>query len=196
MLTGVPNEETVRRAQNGDRAAFGALVREFGPRAVNLAHQLVGNRELAGEVAQEALVKAWTNLKQLKAEAAFYPWLARIVVNQARNQFRTRSRRPASASDIGSDLSLDDGGLKVSGRVNDEIEPPLKAAQLQELRGALDKAMNELPFNYKTALVMFTQDGLSHAEIAASLEIPEETARWRVHQARKMLREKLKAYID
>jgi DNA-directed RNA polymerase specialized sigma24 family protein len=43
---------------------------------------------------------------------------------------------------------------------------------------------------------MFTLDGMSHAEIAATLEIPEETVRWRVHQARKMLREKLKEYID
>jgi RNA polymerase sigma-70 factor (ECF subfamily) len=190
------NNETVRRAQNGDRAAFAALVREYGARAVNLAHQLVGNRELAGEIAQEALVKAWGNLRQLKSEAAFYPWLARIVVNQARNQFRAAGRRPASATDIDGELNLDNGGMTVSGRVNDEVEPPFKTAQLRELKAAMHKAMAELPFNYRSALAMFTLDGMSHAEIAATLEIPEETVRWRVHQARKMLREKLKEYID
>jgi RNA polymerase sigma-70 factor (ECF subfamily) len=195
MVTTAEQNETVRKAQAGDRAAFAELVREYGPRAVNLAHQLVGNREAAGEVAQEALVKAWSHLKQLQNGAAFYPWLARIVVNQARNRHRASVRRPAAATDVDAELNLDDGGLAARGRVNDETAGPLHNAQARELREALDRALEELPFNYKSALVMFTMDGMSHAEIAKSLDIPEETVRWRVHQARKMLKGRLKGFM-
>lgn len=196
MVTGAISEDVVRRAREGDRTAFAALVREYTPRVVNLAQQLVGNRELAGEVAQEAMVKAWSHLPQLKTDNAFYPWLARIVVNQVRNTFRSRGRRPATATDIDADFSLDESGMQVTGRVNDEVESPLKSAQARELKEALDRALASLPTNYRTALVMFTQEGMPHSEIAAILGIPEETVRWRVHQARKMLREKLKSHLE
>jgi RNA polymerase sigma-70 factor (ECF subfamily) len=190
MVVRVADSETVRRAQGGDRTAFAELVREYGPRALNLARRLVADRDSAGEVTQEALVKAWSHLPQLKEGAAFYPWLARIVVNQARNVFRSRARRPLVDVDIDADFT--EG--RAVGRP--EAPGPLKNAQEQELRGALERAVAELPFNYRTALVMFTVDGMKHSDIAAALDIPEETVRWRVHQARKMLREKLKQYMD
>lgn len=190
MVVRATDTEMVRRAQSGDRNAFAELVHEYGPRALNLARRLVNDRDSAGDVAQEALVKAWSHLPQLKEGAAFYPWLARIVVNQARNMFRAQSRRPIADVEIDNDFTE---GV-VPGR---EANPgPVKTAQARELSGAVDKAVAALPFNYRTALVMFTVDGMKHADIAAALDIPEETVRWRVHQARKMLREKLKEYMD
>ena len=85
-------EELIARAQAGDRAAFGALVREHGDEVYTLARRLVGDPHLASDIAQEALIRAWKALPSFRRDAALSTWLHRITVNTAWNQ-RRRARR-------------------------------------------------------------------------------------------------------
>ncbi len=85
-------KELIARAQAGDRAAFGALVREHGDEVYTLARRLVGDPHLAADIAQEALIRAWKALPNFRGDAALSTWLHRITVNTAWTQ-RRRARR-------------------------------------------------------------------------------------------------------
>jgi RNA polymerase sigma-70 factor (ECF subfamily) len=192
-----PREQTaewVRRARRGDREALALLVGEYHAKLVNLTLGLTGNSHVAEDIAQQAWVKACTNLKRLRQAKAFYGWLVRIVLNLVKNRYRSERLRPSAASDLDDSGLLDLGEVAaVGGRVDGA--GPTHRAQMTDLQEALDAALAELPMAYRAPLVMFSVDGMPHTEVAEVLGIPAQTVRWRVHQARRMLREMLEGHL-
>ena len=183
----------VQLAQSGDREAFAVLVDRHGARFVNLAGRLCGSADLAAELVQEALLKAWRNLRRLRDPSAFYPWVARILVNLAKNHFRHQAvhGRHIATDDfswVSPDTPLSPHHQQAPG--------PVKQLQDRELGEAVDCAVNALPEKYRLPLILFSQDGLSHQEVGDILDIPAVTVRWRVHHARNILKEWLAPYMN
>ncbi len=166
-------EEFVRRAREGDLAAFDRLVERYQDAVCGVAFGIVGSFDDAQDIAQEAFLQAWRDLRDLADPARFPAWLYRIAANRSRDHLRRRrdDTRPDTP-----DLPSPDPGPA------DEVaRAELRASVLQAMRGLSE------PLRVTTAL--FYIDGYSLAEVADFLEIPEGTVKRRLHDARKRLRE-------
>jgi len=169
-------KELIARAQEGDKAAFAALVRAHQDEVYTLARRLVGDPHLAADVAQESLVRAWRALPRFRGEARLSTWLHRITVNTAWTH-KDRARRAAAASiedyyDLPALPSPDD---------------PETAGELIELRGRLRDALDRLPEAQRQVVVMKDVHGWSHQEIADAMDITVTAAKVRLHRARSRL---------
>lgn len=183
---GVKNddEELVRLAQAGDRAAFSSLVARHQNEVFTLALRLVGDRELAADVAQEAFVRGWRALPKFRGEARFSTWIYRITVNTA-SSLRSRAARRRTER-------LDD---LVFEPASDGLSPE-RAGELSELRPRLHAALRRLPEDTRAVVVLKDIYDWSHPEISDHLGITVTASKVRLHRGRKRLREDLWAYVE
>ena len=176
-MSGVPTDaDLVAAALGGDRAAFGSLIDRHRAQAARVARAMLGSREDADDVVQEALLQAFLGLERLRDPAAFGAWLSGIAANLAR--MRIRATR---------DLA---GPYDVAGRaVPESFEPALldELDSLEKLRAALEP----LPPAERDAVLMHYVDGLTAQDIAALLGERPGTVRVRLHRARERLRRRL-----
>jgi RNA polymerase sigma-70 factor (ECF subfamily) len=173
-------KELIARAQAGDRAAFGALVREHGNEVYTLARRLVGDPHLAADVAQEALIRAWKALPNFRGDAAFSTWLHRITVNTAWTQRRRARRHSGPPLDDLIDVAAPIGS-----------DHPEVAGEMLELRGRLRRALDLLPEAQRQVVVLKDVYDWSHAEIAEAMGISVSAAKVRLHRARARLARQL-----
>lgn len=162
----------VERARSGDVDAFEALADRSLPEVYRLATAIVGPDD-ARDVAQEALVAAWRELPRLRDVTRFRPWLRSIVMNRARNTLRSRRRRPTV-------------GL-VEGYGADVMHEPLAQAQ-QRLE--IQAAFGGLASPQREVIALHYVLDLPLREVARILDIPEGTAKSRLHAALRALRER------
>lgn len=184
----------VRKAQAGEKAAFEQLVRMYHRRAVSLAYRLLGNAEDAGDVSQDAFVRAYRSLHQLEDASRFGGWLMRIVSNLSINFRKARTARFAvSMEDLaGCDgESIADAAPKAALRSGSGGGTELT----DELSDAVTEAMAELPEQQRMTLVLFSVEGMPQKEVAELLECSTEMVKWNVFQARKRLKEALADYL-
>ena len=168
--------ELITRAQQGDRAAFAALVRQHQDEVYTLARRLVGDPHLASDVAQEALIRAWRALPKFRGDSRLSTWLYRVTVNTAWTH-RERARRHRSASlDEYTQVPAPCGA-----------DHPEVAGEILELRGRLRAALDNLPESQRRVVVMKDIYGWSHADIAESMGITVTAAKVRLHRARARL---------
>jgi RNA polymerase sigma-70 factor (ECF subfamily) len=169
----------IRSAQRGDRAAFGYLVRQYQRRAYAAAYSVVGNRDDALELAQDAFVRAYRAMPRFDPAMPFYPWLYRIVKNVCLNHLKKKHRR--------GEVSLE--GMMESGYdVRDTGPLPQDGVEREELRGAIQQALAQLSPEHQEILRLRHFMDLSYAEIAECLHVPQGTVMSRLFAARKGLR--------
>jgi RNA polymerase sigma-70 factor, ECF subfamily len=173
----------VDEALGGNRSAFDELVRRYQRRATAVAYRLLGNLQDALEIAQEAFLKAFTNLSSLHSADAFGAWLLRIVSNLSLNYRRIRTSRHA--------LSVDD----VSQSVVSHDAQPSRVLQSGELADRIYDALNQLPERQRTAIVSFALEQLPQKEIAQSLGCSTQAVKWHVFDARRKLKSLLSEYL-
>lgn len=166
-------EETLllAAAQAGDRPAFARLVEGYWPRLYRWLYHLTRDRHLAEDLAQEAFLRALANLGRFRVGTNFRAWLFRIAHNALLNVQRSAGRRRTSLPD---DLPTREPG-------------PADSACSREALAGLAGAVERLPTEFKAALLLRVEEGLSFRQIAGVLDITEETARWRVFKARQKL---------
>jgi RNA polymerase sigma-70 factor (ECF subfamily) len=184
MMTLTVEDDTafIELAQQGDRAAFGELVRRYQKRAYAVAYGLVGNREDALELAQESFAKAYRAMGRFDTAMPFYPWLYRILKNTCLNHINRRKRRGETSLD-----GLMDDGQDFATR----HDGPEKLAHRTELRDRISESMLMLNDNHREILTLRHIEELSYAEIAEVLDVPKGTVMSRLHAARRGLREAL-----
>jgi RNA polymerase sigma-70 factor (ECF subfamily) len=170
---GTQESELIEAARRGDNAAFDELVSRHMKRAFALAHRLLGHREDAEDLVQDAFVAAIQNIDRFDTRRAFGPWMMRIVFNRAMNLRKSRARRQTE------EIPETTAGSGAS---------PLELAERSELAALLETALAKLPERRRWIVEMFEVDGFSGPEIAEILEMPEGTVRWELHQARATLR--------
>jgi RNA polymerase sigma-70 factor (ECF subfamily) len=184
--TAVPisDEILLRYVRDGDMAAWETLFQRHRGDSYRLAYRLLGNEQDALDVVQEAMLKAFSALAKFDGRSEFRTWLLRIVTNAAHDWGRRRKRRTA--------LRISDGdGDGGSPEPSIEDDPTRRLSQ-QDLRYALDRALERLTPTIRTTFVLFAEAGLTYKEIAETQQVPIGTVMSRIHAAR----EKLQAELD
>jgi RNA polymerase sigma-70 factor (ECF subfamily) len=171
----------VARAQGGDAAAYGSLVRAHQDIAFRVACLAGGSAAEAEEAAQEAFVKAWRALPRFRAGAPFRPWLLTIVANEARNRRRAAGRRAGLALRAAEQAGRDPGGA--SGVSSETVV--LAGARREALLAAL-AALDERDRSVLTCRYLLE---LSEEETAAALGVRRGTVKSRTSRALERLRE-------
>jgi RNA polymerase sigma-70 factor, ECF subfamily len=183
--------ELVRRAQRNERGAFDLLVLRYQHKVVKLVARLLRDPAEAEDVAQEAFVKAYRALGSFRGDSAFYTWLYRIAVNTARNTMASRQRRPIEYE---ADLSESEQSA-VDARMKD-TDTPEAAALSEEIHQTVNRAVEELPEDLRTAIILREIEGLSYEEIATAMDCPVGTVRSRIFRAREAIDRSLKPLLD
>jgi RNA polymerase sigma factor (sigma-70 family) len=175
----LPEEQLlVAAVRRGDEVAFAELVRRHMRHAFGLAYRILGQREDAEDVVQEAFMAALGAIDTFDEARSFAPWFSRIVVNRALN---ARKRATARVTVVAGD-----------GIAADTASPAL-AAEQGDVRERVGRAIERLPERQRTIVRLSAYDGLSSGEIGELLDMPAGTVRWELHQARAALRTDLAA---
>lgn len=170
--------ELVERARNGEKQAFGLLVRRHQARLHRLVTHVVRNAPIAEELTQEVFVRAYRALDQFDGRSEPFTWLYRIALNLALNERRRAHHRYETTPDPRLLAVHEDRG---------PAGTPADQAMRAELYSTLLEGIDALSELLRTTLLLVTIDGLSHDEAGAVLGIPAGTVAWRVHEARKKL---------
>jgi RNA polymerase sigma-70 factor, ECF subfamily len=183
--------EGLRRESPG---AVEALVSEYGDRVYRLAVRITGRPADAEEVAQDALWTAARKIHLFKGEAAFGSWLYRITANAAYQKLRAQKgqRQEVALEDLLPGLDADGEHFRPMEDWSARVE---EHAMQGELREVLTAAIETLPPDYRTALVMHDVEGLSNPDIAEALGISLPAVKSRVHRSRLFLRQRLTDYM-
>lgn len=193
------DDALVRQAQRRDpaaREAFGRLILKYQDRIYASLLRMVGNRDDALEIAQEAFLRAYEGIGRFKGESKFFTWLWTIALNLRTSRWRSRRASPVSE------------GLSVNAARSDEEQPGLPAmdpaspdrgpahrVEADELNAAIEAEMSALPPDYREILMLRDVEGLEYADICAALRLPEGTVKSRLHRARMELRQRLDRYL-
>src|ERR1700741_2756696 len=182
----------VRRVQRGDKGAFDALVLKYQHKLVKLVMRYVRNPAEAEDIAQEAFIKAYRALPQFRGDSAFYTWLYRIAINTAKNAVVSRDRSPV---EYDLDRNNNDESYDMQGRMKD-AETPEGLVLTDEIRSTVNAAIDALPEDLRTAIVLRELDGLSYEEIAAAMACPVGTVRSRIFRAREAIAKRLREVFE
>lgn len=175
--------ELVRRARDGESAAYAELVTRYQDRVFNLVYRMCANQADAADLVQTTFLKALESLDRFQERSAFYTWIFRIAVNAVISQRRTRQRRPT--------VSMDD--YRPDGRtpalvVADNTRSPAQNAEERELLERLGAALEKLDDEFRAAVLLRDIEGLDYSAIAEILDVPVGTVKSRIHRGREMLR--------
>ena len=185
------DQQLVQRVQKGDRSAFDLLVLKYQHRVLKLVGRFVSNTAEAEDVAQDAFLKAYRALPSFRGESAFYTWLYRIAINTAKNSLVAHRRRP-----VDFDLDLQDPDQYDRHARLKEVDTPERVLLTEEIRQVVEGAMEQLPEDLRTAIVLRELDGLSYEEIAEAMDCPVGTVRSRIFRAREAIDKRLKPLLD
>ena len=167
--------DLVEQARRGDRDAFDVLMLDAITRLYAIARLVAQDVDVAEDAVQDALVRCWRDLPTLRDASRFEPWLRRLVLNSVAEQFRAMHRFEAKVTLLRSEPAVDDESRDLADR--DELQ----------------RAFRVLSIEHRTIVVLHHYLGLSVAESAATLGIPEGTAKSRLHYALEALRAVLEA---
>lgn len=180
------DRELVDKARNGNPDAFGLLVRRYQKRIFRLAFHLVRSGAEAEDVTQETFVRAYQALGRFDGRSEPFTWLYRIAVNLSLNAIR--ARKPTRDSTTSDDPRVE--ALLRETRLTFGADPAA-ASQQRQLAAALCDGIDALSDTLRTTLILVCIDGVAHEEASKILGCPEGTVAWRVHEARRKLREYL-----
>ncbi|RXZ00040.1 RNA polymerase sigma factor [Fictibacillus sp. S7] len=169
-------QQLIVKAKKGDQDSFSELIQRYKGKVFRHAFAMVHDQMEAEDITQEAFVKAYFSMDQLKEEYAFSSWLTRIVTNLCYDRIKKREKLPQ--------LQIDPEQTELMADTHSEVE------NLQ-LRINLQLAMQKLTPEHRTVIVLRDIQGFSYQEIAEILEIPEGTVKSRINIARKELRKEL-----
>jgi RNA polymerase sigma-70 factor (ECF subfamily) len=171
----------VRRAQTGDARAFEELVRRHERGALRVALNLVGRREDAEDLVQEAFLRVFRNLERFDFQYEFSTWLYRIVTNQAIDWLRRR--RPAHSTTARED---DEPEIELP---DTQAPSPSRGLELGEEADRVRACLSALAPHFQAVLVLREMEGMACAEIANIVGATHVTVRWRLHRGRKLFQE-------
>src|SRR5262245_28144597 len=175
-------------------SAADLLVERYGDRVYRLGLRITGSREDAEEVAQDALWTAARKIGTFKGDSAFGSWIYRIAANAAYMKLRTRKAKAREVSIEDVIPAFDEDGVHFEPM--DDWSPRVDEQAIQhELHDVLAQAIEELPPDYRTALVLHDVEGLSNPDIAETLGISLAAVKSRVHRSRLFVRQKLAGYL-
>jgi RNA polymerase sigma-70 factor (ECF subfamily) len=196
-MTGSESSENdfdlVRAFKKGDYSAFEKIVLKYQDRVYNLCYRFLGDQQEAEDSAQEVFIKVYKALKGFKLKSSFYTWLYRIVVNTLKNRIKSLEyRRSKSRISIDDDQEKKDHGISVVIDKNDL--PDMNLEQKEKIK-RIQEAINSLPPDQKSMVILRDIEGLSYDEIADITKTRLGTVKSKLSRARLGLRNKLEGII-
>lgn len=176
------DNQLVERVLQNDSRAFTLLVLRYQHKVLGLISRFVKDPHEAEDVAQEAFLKAYRALPSFRGECAFYTWLYRIAVNSAKNYLVSRGRRPPST-----DVDMDDAELIDDTSTLRDVETPDATMEKEDLQRIINKAIDNLPEELRTAFTLREFSGLSYEDITEIMDCPVGTVRSRIFRAREAI---------
>ena len=189
-----PNDvdaELVVSVQRGDKKDFDLLVLKYQRKIMRLLSRMIRDPHEVEDVAQEAFIKAYRALPQFRGDSDFYTWLYRIAINTARNWMAARGRRPSTPNA----LETEDGEtFNETDNLTDNSTPESMVAS-REIAETVNAAIQALPEELRTAIVMREMEGMSYEDIAQSIDCPIGTVRSRIFRAREAIATRLRPLL-
>ncbi len=185
------DQELVERAQKGDKRAFEVLVMKYQRKLARLLSRMVRDPAEIEDITQESFIKAYRALPQFRGESAFYTWLYRIAVNTAKNYLVARGRRAPTTTEFSNEEAE---GFEDAELLRD-IATPDAELQTKQIAAAVNKAVEALPEELRTAITLREIEGLSYEEIAQMMDCPIGTVRSRIFRAREAIAEKIRPML-
>ncbi len=185
------DQQLVERAQHGDKHAFELLVAKYQRKLGRLLSRFIRNPTEVEDVVQEAFIKAYRALPSFRGESAFYTWLYRIGINAAKNYLVSEGRRPPTTTEFDNEEAE---GFEDAEQLRN-INTPENELMSKQVAETVNKAMDSLPEELKTAITLREIEGLSYEEIASMMNCPIGTVRSRIFRARETIAEKLRPML-
>jgi len=182
----------VEQVQRGDKRAFELLVAKYQRKIFRLLSRLIRDSAEIEDVAQEAFIKAYRALPNFRGESAFYTWLYRIAINTAKNYLVAQGRRAPTTTET----EIDEAENFDDGDQLRDVNTPDSMLLSKQVGEAVNRAIERLPEDLRTAIVLRELEGLSYEEIAETMNCPIGTVRSRIFRAREAIAEELRPLLD
>jgi RNA polymerase sigma-70 factor (ECF subfamily) len=187
------DEELMLRVQAGEKSCYDLLVTRYKARLFNFVLRMVGNADVAEEVAQDAFVRAYLNADKYRTIARFSTWLYTIATNLVRNRFRQARRRPALLSLFFRD---ERDGEEMLHEIADSAPTPEQLVVGNDLERVMAEATSKIPEKYRIPFLLREVNQLSYEEIRAVTGLKLGTVRSRINRARNHFRQILEPMLD
>lgn len=185
------DQALVERAQAGDRRAFDMLVLKYQQRISNLIGRYVRDSSEVLDITQDAFLKAYRALPGFRGESAFYTWIYRIAINTVKNHMMSQGRRPPG-DDVEAEVAEQmDIGAKLR-----EVATPEAELLSSEIADSVQAALDGLPQDLRTAIMLREFEGMSYEEIATTMDSPIGTVRSRIFRAREAIDKRLRPLLS
>lgn len=185
------DRDLVARVQQGDKAAYDLLVRKYQHKIANLVSRYVYDQAEAADITQEVFIKAYRAIGDFRGDSAFYTWLYRIAVNTAKNYLVSMGRRPPNADIDAGEAEHSELGSGMRSAVTPEGN-----LLSREIADTVTAALEALPEDLRTAIVLRELEGLSYEEIAQAMDCPIGTVRSRIFRAREAIDKELRPLLE
>ena len=180
-MTEVSEKKIIEKVLGGDANAFEELVLRYEKTVYNLALRMVGDRDDAFDMTQEAFIKAYGSLSSFRGDSKFSVWIYRITTNVCLDFLRSKSRKQQVSLTVSDDD--EDAQLDIPDPKADPEQQLIKKISMQ----SVEEGLKTLPDKQRQILVMRELGGMSYAEIGKALSIEEGTVKSRIFRARKRL---------
>jgi RNA polymerase sigma-70 factor (ECF subfamily) len=185
------DQQLVLRAQRGDKRAFELLVAKYQRKLGRLLSRLVRDPAEVEDVTQEAFIKAYRALPSFRGDSAFYTWLYRIAINTAKNYLVAMGRRAPTSTGFDHE---DAASFEDAEQLRDSATPEAELLGKQ-IAATVNRAMEQLPEDLRTAITLREIEGLSYEEIANVMNCPIGTVRSRIFRARESIAAELRPLL-
>ncbi|WP_428910431.1 RNA polymerase sigma factor SigW [Niallia sp. Krafla_26] len=179
-------KKRIKQVIKGDQNAFGEIVEMYKDKVFQISYRILGNRHEAEDIAQEAFVRAYVNIRSYNSDYKFSTWLFRITTNLCID--RIRKKKPdyyLDAEVAGTE------GLTMYSQIPSSTRLPEDDVESLELQDTIQKEIMKLPEKYRSVIVLKYIEELSLNEISEILEMPLGTVKTRIHRGREALRKRL-----
>jgi len=185
------DQQLVERAQQGDKKAFELLVAKYQRKLARLLSRLIRDPAEIEDVSQEAFIKAYRALPSFRGDSAFYTWLYRIGINTAKNFLVSQGRRAPTTTDFNAEEAET---FEDADQLRD-INTPENELMSKQIAATVNKAVEALPEELRTALTLREIEGMSYEDIATLMDCPIGTVRSRIFRAREAVAERLRPML-
>jgi RNA polymerase sigma-70 factor, ECF subfamily len=196
LLSTADEKVLIERCRRGCLEAFDELIRIYQDRVYNLALGLLSDPEDALDLSQDVFIICFRKIASYRGEAAFFTWLYRITVNQAKNFWKKKSRTPTAKS-----ISIDEPyrlnqGDAVPFLIPDSSPGPDRISEGKELISIIQSKMADLSMEHRQVLLLRFSENLSYEEMSHVMDSSVGTVKSRLNRARAILRKKMEPYMD
>lgn len=184
------DEELMIELANGSHLAFEELLTRYEAPVVTFCYAFLRNREASEDIAQETFMRVFRNAKRYQPVAKFTTWLYKIAANLCINELKKGKLR--STLSLDEPAGPDPEGSRIVERIATGAPSPLTQLERSEAQGLIQKAIEHLPPDQRSTLIMVEYHQMQYQDIAEVLEVSVSAIKMRVKRARETLRETLK----